>query len=238
MISLDISDVLPAFPGFRVALLVAAPLAIPTARSATVEDYISRAEAEASASLGEAALADLPELMAWRAAYRAFGVKKTSYRSSVERLLKLMARGDGLPRVNPLVDLYNAVSARHRLPIGADDLARVTPPLAFRHAREGDSFVALGDPAAADDPPKPGEVVYADAQKCLCRRWNWYQDARSAIGPATQAAVLTIQGLGPSAARVEAAVAELSALLAEHCAATCRWAVAEAGRPVAEIYPA
>jgi hypothetical protein len=50
--------------------------------------------------------------------------------------------------------------------------------------------------------------------------------------------VLTIQGLGPSASRVEAAAAELSALLAEHCAATCRSAVAEAGRPVAELYPA
>ena len=114
----------------------------------------------------------------------------------------------------------------------------MAPPLAFRHARDGDSFVALGDPAAADDPPRPGEVVYADAEKCLCRRWNWYQDARSAIGPATRAAVLTIQGLGPSAARVEAAAEELSALLAEHCAATCRSAVAEAARPIAEVYPA
>ena len=238
MIARDIRDVLPDFPTFRVALLVASPLAIPASRSPAIEDYVARAEADAAAGLGEAALADLPELAAWRAAYRAFGVKKTSYRSSVERLLKLLARGEGLPRVNPLVDLYNAVSARHRLPIGADDLARVAPPLAFRQARSGDSFVALGDPAAADDPPKPGEVVYADAEKCLCRRWNWYQDARSAIGPATRAAVLTIQGLGPSAPRVEAAAAELSALLAEHCAATCRWSVAEAGRPVAEVYPA
>ena len=29
-------------------------------------------------------------------------------------------------------------------------------------------------------------------RSCLCRRWNWYQDARSAIGGATTAAVLTI----------------------------------------------
>src|SRR5690242_10331587 len=115
VISLDISDVLPVFPGFRVALLVASPLTIPASRSAAVDVYIARAAAEASAGLGEAALADLPELAAWRASYRAFGVKKTSYRSSVERLLKLLARGEGLPRVNPLVDLYNAVSARHRL---------------------------------------------------------------------------------------------------------------------------
>ena len=232
---LDIGDVLPAFPDFRVALLVAAPLAIPATRSPAVEEILSRTAAAVAAELGAAVLADLPELAAWRAAYRAFGVKKTSYRSSVERLLKQVVRGDGLPRVNPLVDLYNAVSVRHRLPIGADDLARVTPPLAFRHARPGDSFVALGDPAATQDPPKPGEVVYADADKCLCRRWNWYQDGRSAISGRTTAAVLTVQGLGGAAARVEAAAAELAALLTEHCAAACRWSVAEAGRPVAGI---
>ena len=98
--------------------------------------------------------------------------------------------------------------------------------------------MALGDAAATQDPPKPGEVVYADAEKCLCRRWNWYQDARSPITGATTAAVITIQGLGSSASRVDAAAEELSALLEEHCAATCRWAVAEAGRPVAEAYPA
>ena len=235
MIALDIAAVLPAFADFRVALLVAAPLAIPATRPAAVDDVVARAAASVAAGLGDAALADLPELAAWRAAYRAFGVRKTSYRSSVERLLKLVARGDGLPRVNPLVDLYNALSALHRLPIGADDLDRVTPPLAFRYSRPGDGFVALGGPAAADDPPKPGEVVYADAGKILCRRWNWYQDARSAIGAGTTAAVLTVQGLGPSAARVETAAAELAGLLADHCAATCRWAVAEQGRKVVEI---
>ena len=76
------------------------------------------------------------------------------------------------------------------------------------------------------------------SDKCLCRRWNWYQDARSAITGETRAAVLTIQGLGPSAARVEPAAAELAALLSEHCGATCRWGVASADQPVAAVYPA
>ena len=35
--------------------------------------------------------------------------------------------------------------------------------------------------------PKAGEVVYADAAHVLCRRWNWRQDARSLITPATTA---------------------------------------------------
>jgi DNA/RNA-binding domain of Phe-tRNA-synthetase-like protein len=231
VVELDIAELLPVFPGFRVALLVADGMALPAAAPAAVGTVLGAAEREAAAALARRELAELPELAAWRAAYKAFGVKKTSYRCSVERLLKAVARGEALPRVNPLVDLYNAVSVRHRLPVGADDLAAVTPPLAFRFAREGDSFVALGDPAAAPDPPKPGEVVYVDAVKCLCRRWNWYQDARSAIRPETRAAALTVQGLGPSADRVETAAAELAGLLETHCGARAAWAVAEAGRP-------
>ena len=58
-----------------------------------------------------------------------------------------------------------------------------------------------------DDPPKPGEVVYADAAKVLCRRWNWRQDARSAVTPATRRVVLTAQsnGAGDVGARRRAA---------------------------------
>ncbi len=232
---IDISGITADFPRFRVGVIVAEGLSIPAARPGWLEAEVESIRAKTLERWGAKELSEIPGIAVWRAAYRQFGIKKTSYRCSVERLLKAVARGEGLPRVNALVDLYNAVSVRHRLPVGADDLARVTPPLAFRFAREGDSFVALGDPAATPDPPKPGEVVYADAAKCLCRRWNWYQDARSAIRPDTAAAVLTVQGLGPSAGRVEAAAAELAGLLEAECGARVAWAVAEAGRPRIEV---
>ncbi len=231
-VTLDIGELLPAFPAFRVALLVVRDLAIPDSGSPEIARIVAETEAPVAAELAGATLAELPEIRCWREAYRAFGVKKTSYRSSVERLLRNLQRGEGLPRVNGLVDLYNAISARHRMPVGADDLDRATPPLAFRYARPDDSCVALGDPSAEPDPPKPGEVVYADAGKVLCRRWNWYQDARSAIRPETRDAVLTIQALHPaSAANLESVAAELATLLATHCRARPAWAIADRETP-------
>jgi DNA/RNA-binding domain of Phe-tRNA-synthetase-like protein len=203
--SLDIGEVVQRFPTFRVALIVAEGLAIHEERPEDLAAAILAAESRIAGELAAMELADVPELRSWREAYKAFGVKKTSYRSSVERLMKNIQRGAGLPRVNALVDAYNLISAVHRMPIGADDLDRVMPPLAFRFSRLGDTFVALGDPAAAPDLPKPGEVVYADAEKCLCRRWNWYQDARSAVGPQTTRAVLTVQTLTADEAQVQAA---------------------------------
>jgi DNA/RNA-binding domain of Phe-tRNA-synthetase-like protein len=230
-VSLDISDVIRNFPSFRVALIVAEDLAIRGERPRDLDAMIGDAETRIAADLAAIELADVPELRSWREAYKAFGVKKTSYRSSVERLLKNIQRGAGLPRVNALVDAYNMASAVHRMPIGADDLDRVTPPLAFRFSRPGDTFIALGDPTAAADPPKPGEVVYADAEKCLCRRWNWYQDARSAVGPQTTRAVLTVQSLTADEAQLRAAAAELVGMIERYAGGRAAWGIADAARP-------
>lgn len=221
-VDLDIAEVVRDFPTFRVALVVATDLAISGARSPGLEVLVAETEGAVAAGLAGVELADIPEIKSWREAYRAFGVKKTSYRSSVERLLKNLQRGGGLPRVNALVDLYNAFSALHRMPVGADDLDKVALPLAFRHARAGDSFIALGDAALVPDPPKPGEIVYADAEKCLCRRWNWYQDGRSAVGPSTRRAILTMQTLTADDAVLRRAVQSLSESIESHIAGHLR----------------
>jgi DNA/RNA-binding domain of Phe-tRNA-synthetase-like protein len=213
VIALDISELSEGFPNFAVALLAASGLSIEPDRAPALDAVIETVEAEAAAALAATPSGRLPEIGDWRAAYRAFGVKKTSYRCSVERLLRGIERNGRLPRVNNLVDCYNAASLRHRMPVGADDLDRLSGNLSFRYARPGDSFIALGDGSATNDPPKAGEVVYADQEKLLCRRWNWYQDARSAISPATRRAVLTVQTLGPR---------ERLAQAAEELAAWCR----------------
>ena len=234
MIGLDISDLLPDFPDTRVALVVASELGHLGERMQALAAALAEVEAEVGAYLRGRALAEVPELQVWRAAYKAMGVKKTSYRSSVERLLKQIQQGRGLPRVGNLVDCYNAVSARHRLPIGADDLDKVTGGLAFRRARPGDAFFALGAEPRVNDPPKAREVVYADGEKLLCRRWNWYQDARSATTAGTRRAALTVQWLGGETA-LEPAVEELAAWLGAHCGARTAWAIADAGAPRAEV---
>jgi len=234
-IGLDISGVSGSFPSFRVALVVAAGLVIPPERPPKLDVFIEETKAQVARDLAGVDLADVPELKAWRQAYRAFGVKKTSYRSSVERLLKNIQRGAGLPRVNALVDVYNAISALHRMPIGADDLERVTPPLAFRYARPADTFVALGDATATPDPPQAGEVVYADTEKCLCRRWNWYQDARSAVALHTSHAVLTVQTLADDDSGLQNAASRLVDLISESCGGRVCWAIAHAAAPVVAV---
>jgi DNA/RNA-binding domain of Phe-tRNA-synthetase-like protein len=234
--TLSIAELAERFPVFRVALVVVDGISIPAAPSPQLEAWIAETVVEAAGALSGHELGNMPELKCWRETYKAFGEKKTSYRSSVERLLKGIQRGSGLPRVNAFVDAYNVVSVRYRMPVGADDLDLVTPPLAFRYSRKDDSFIALGDPIQADDPPKPREVVYADSTKCLCRRWNWYQDARSAIRPETRRAVLTIQSNCPeTAGQVEAAAELLCRQITQACSGSAAWAIADAAGPAVTI---
>ena len=229
---ISIADLTNAFPEYRAAFIVAEGLTIAPERPAALDALIAEREVAGRARWGGTELSQIPGIAAWRAAYKRFGIKQTRYRSSVERLLKNVLAGRSLARVNAFVDLYNAVSLAHVLPLGADDLDRVTPPLVFRYAREGDSFVDMaeeGEPEA----PKPGEVVYADAAHVLCRRWNWRQDARSLITPQTSRAVVTVQGNG--AGDVSAGENELVDLIAKFCGGTSRIAVLDRVHPTADL---
>ncbi len=232
-IRLSIEDIITDFPAYRVGAVVATGLNIPASRPAALDDAIRTREAEVAETYADTGMGDIAGIADWRAAYRAFGIKKTSYRCSVERLVRSCIKGRGLPAINGFVDAYNLVSVRHIMPLGADDLDKVASDLAFRYARPGDSFIALGDEHRAEDPPKDGEVVYADSAKVLCRRWNWYQDDRSPVTTTTTRAVITAQSLGASP--LEPALDDLEALLREHCHADLAWAIADAGNPVAEI---
>jgi DNA/RNA-binding domain of Phe-tRNA-synthetase-like protein len=180
-------------------------------------------------------LSAVPAVAAWRAAYKGFGIKKTSYRSSVERLIKRVLAGQPLPEINALVDLYNMVSLETGLCLGCDDLDKASGDFVFRFSRPGDSFVDMGAEPGEDpnDPPKGGEVVYADSRHVLCRRWNWRQDARTASSLATRRAVLTVQSNGVG--DVEAAAAWLAGLIGRECRASCRIEVLDSRRPKAEV---
>ena len=75
-------------------------------------------------ALDVSAVEQIPHVAQWREAYRAFGAKPQRTRNSLEALLRRAA--SGLPRVNRLTDIYNAVSVLHQVPLGGEDLDRYT----------------------------------------------------------------------------------------------------------------
>jgi DNA/RNA-binding domain of Phe-tRNA-synthetase-like protein len=144
-----------AFPGYRAGVVAASGLTNGPSVGVSV----------ACAPL------DHPHLVAWREAFRAFGAKPKRYQCSAEALIR---RPDGLPRINRLVDLYNAVSVKWAVPVGGEDIDRVVGTVRLR-------FATGDEPFDGGDPPKPGEVVWADEAGVTCRRWNWRQGRRTRL---------------------------------------------------------
>jgi len=156
-------------------------------------DVSREALAEAAASLPATPPEEHPHVAAWRDAYRSFGAKPQRTRCSVEALMR---RG-GLPEVNLVVDLYNAVSVLHVLPVGGEDLAhyRGAPRLIRADGAEPFEVVEGGEPAI--DHPAPGEVVWRDDDGVTCRRWNWRQCVRTRITEETTDALFLFERLAP-----------------------------------------
>jgi DNA/RNA-binding domain of Phe-tRNA-synthetase-like protein len=198
-----------------------------------VELLLREAEAETRQSPALADVAQHPRIAAWRDAFSSFGARPSKFQSSVEALIRRARRGDELPTINQVVGVYNALSLRHLLPIGGDDLDLVRGETQLRRAAGDEIYHELGTGAAA--PPAAGEVIYVDDDKVLCRRWCWRQGSDSGITAASRRVVLNVHGLPPaSRLDVERACQELATLLGQICGGSSSWYVLDASNPCRE----
>ena len=112
----------------------------------TAKSCSRAAETSAREALREQSVDQLPHVAAWRDAYRGFGAKPQRTRNSMEALIRRAETG--LPRVNRLTDIYNAVSVLHQLPLGGEDLTRYTgvPRLVRATGAEPFDTTAAGGP--------------------------------------------------------------------------------------------
>lgn len=150
---------------------------------------------DAAATAAELDVTAEPHIAAWRQAYTAFGAKPGRTRNSAEALARRAAAG--LPEVNLLVDVYNAVSVTHRLPIGGEDLAAYEGAPRLVRATGDEPFDTVANGAPAVEHPEPGEVVWCDDRGVTCRRWNHRQCVRTRITGTTTSALFLLERLDP-----------------------------------------
>lgn len=213
----DLLTVSPAvaerFPDYHAMVLVAEGLTNGPSDDRT-DALLRRAEAEVAAAFATLTPAQHPHLAAWREAFRAFGVKPQRVLNSAEALITRVTRGGELPRVNRLVDAYNAVSARFAVPTGGEDLDRVVGRVTLKVAAGHEPFETVKDGAPLVDRPAPGEVVWADDAGVTCRAWNWRQGTRTRLTEGTTRAYFLFDALAPlSTTELESAGDELERLL-------------------------
>jgi DNA/RNA-binding domain of Phe-tRNA-synthetase-like protein len=181
-------------PDYR-AMLLAVDGIVPGPSDQDSDALLQAAEAAAREALDGRSPEQLPHVAAWRDAYRAFGAKPARTRNSLEALLRRAP--SGLPRVNRLTDLYNAVSVLHQIPLGGEDLTRYTGPPRLIRAAGTEPFDTVADGIAVTEHPDQGEVVWCDDAGVTCRRWNWRQARRTQLREDTTAALFILDALDP-----------------------------------------
>jgi DNA/RNA-binding domain of Phe-tRNA-synthetase-like protein len=181
-------------PDYR-AVLVAVDGLVPGPSDPASDALLAAAEEAARRAASERPVDQLPHVAAWRDAYRAFGAKPQRTRNSVEALLRRAA--SGLPRVNRLTDVYNAVSVLHQIPVGGEDLSRYSGEPRLLRATGTELFDTMADGVGVTEHPEPGEVVWCDDAGVTCRRWNWRQARRTQLRDDTTSALFILDALGP-----------------------------------------
>ena len=181
-------------PDYR-ALLLAVDGIQPGPSDDDSEQLLQQAEASARQALADRPVEELPHVAAWREAYRAFGAKPQRTRNSLEALLRRAETG--LPRVNRLTDVYNAVSVLHQVPLGGEDLDHYAGPPRLVRATGEEPFDTTSGGQTVVDHPDAGEVVWCDDAGVTCRRWNWRQATRTQLTDGTTAALFILDALEP-----------------------------------------
>jgi DNA/RNA-binding domain of Phe-tRNA-synthetase-like protein len=98
------------------------------------------------------------DIDAVRTMYKRVGIDPTKRRPSSEALLRRVRKGEGLPRINSMVDVINWCSLEFQLPYGLYDADRIDGDVLLRLGAEGESYAGI----RKDEVHVGGRIVLVD----------------------------------------------------------------------------
>jgi len=155
-------------------------------QGATVVDREPRLDAPLAQA--EAAVRANPpeEVIAVRTMYKRVGIDPTKRRPSSEALLRRVRKGEGLPRINSMVDVCNWCSLEFQLPYGLYDAAHIEGDVVLRLGKEGECYPGI----RKDDVHVGGRITLADERGPFGNPTS--DSARTMVTPATTRALVVV----------------------------------------------
>ncbi len=148
-----------------------------------------------------------PHFAPWQQAYEAFGLLSGGPSAGSGTAEEQRSGGEGeqgipvRPRLHsgdtPLTDVLNAFALQNLLPVGGDDLDKISGNVWLRPARGNELFIPVGQP---ERPAAPAisEIVYVDDGPFVLRRhWHGPQGDTARITPQTRNALIYLDCLPP-----------------------------------------
>jgi DNA/RNA-binding domain of Phe-tRNA-synthetase-like protein len=177
---------------------------------------------------------DHPSIKPWRAAFSKLGISGSKFPSSVESMARRILKGDPIPKINSLVDLYNSVSLRYLVPMGGHDLDTLKGNIHLRFAEGWEPFTPMGSEETIVVPK--GELVYCDDREVLTRNWVWRQCEKDKTTEKTKNIFIPIDVLGEvGRERADEIVLELTQLIPGYLGGSLFSTILNNERPVAEF---
>jgi DNA/RNA-binding domain of Phe-tRNA-synthetase-like protein len=221
------------FPGLAIGVVVGHHLR-PASDPEHIGALLAAAEERLRQEWGGRSSQEHPRIAPWRQAFQSLGLSGVKYPSSIEALARRALSGKGLPRIHPLVDLYNALSLAYQIPMGGHDLGTIAGDIRLGPTRGGEPFRAMFSEEV--EAVAPGEIAYLDDADILTRHWVWRQGHKDRITPETRSIFIPIDGLPEiGLGAVQAAAAEMAGHLRTFFGAEVRVASAVEDRPIVEL---
>ena len=177
-------------PGFRALsiLVEAAPITHPEAAAAALAQACQQ-------MLNDDVPWAAAHLSGWDDVFKAFGAKPKRTPCSASALRKRVLKDGSLQPLDPVVDIYNAVSIRYAIPVGGENFAAYSgaPRLTLADGSEPFDTFKEGQPVV--EHPEPGEVIWRDDLGVTCRRWNWRQGIRTRLDSQAQTMWFILESL-------------------------------------------
>ena len=120
-------------------------------------------------------------LQQWAELFKRFGAKPKRTPCSADALRKRVQREGVMAAIDPIVDLYNAVSIRFAIPVGGENVAAYVGQPHLTRADGTENFDVFKEGVLSHESPEPGEVIWRDDVGVTCRRWNWRQGVRTRL---------------------------------------------------------
>lgn len=179
------------------ALLIIVDGITPGPSDSTTETMLRKAETSVRTKLSQiSSINAFPHIAAWREAYKGFGAMPNKTWNSLEALTRRVESG-GLPRVNRLTDIYNAISIEHQIPLAGEGLEKYQGAPFLVRATGKEKFEVMSGGETVVENPVEGAVVWCDEGGFTCRRWNWRQGPRTALTDETRRALFILDALEP-----------------------------------------
>ncbi len=148
-----------------------------------------------------------PRVTVYLDAFKKFGTDPDVRRPAHVALAKRVLEGGQLPDINPIVNIYNAISIKYLTPFGGENLDVLKGDFRLYIAKGGEMWIPIGGDKAK--PALPGELVWGDDIDLSTRALNWRQCDRTKMTEETTNGFFVMDGFnGVNKDVMEAAAAE------------------------------